>query len=167
MVTRERQPERHGLGEDSVAPPDHRGLGVLACSRRERLEERGRALDEAVGGVAQQDRERGVEDVARRHAAMEPACVVADELLDVREERDHVVLGGALDLLDARRVEHERLRANAVRGALGDDAGVFHGVARGELDLEPHLVATLGRPQGGELGRRVARDHGDRVLSIR
>ena len=72
---------------------------------------------------------------------------VAGQLLDVREERDHVVLGGALDLLDASRVEHELLVPDAPRGAPGDDAGLFHRIAGGELHLEPHLIAALGGPQ--------------------
>ena len=158
-VTRERDAERDGLGKNAVAAADHRRLRRFARALREGSEERLRARDEGVGRFAQQDREARVEDVARGHAAMEPAGVVPGLLLDVREERDDIVLGRALDLFDALRIEHELLRTNAARDALRHEAGFFHRVARGELHVEPHLEATVGGPELREIFRRVSRNH--------
>ena len=101
VVPGERQPEGDRLGVDAVAAADHRRLGVLPRARRERLQERVAAGEQHVGRVAQQHRERGVEHVARGHAPVQPARLDPGELLDVREERDDVVLGRPLDLVDA------------------------------------------------------------------
>ena len=93
-------------------------IGVFACSRA-RFASAARSLSqrasEHVGRVAQQDRERRVEHVARRHPAVKPARLDARELLDVREERDDVVLRRPLDLVDARRVERDLLARGSPR----------------------------------------------------
>jgi hypothetical protein len=62
----------------------------------------------SVRRAHEQHREARVEHVARRHAAVQPARLGPGELLDVREERDHVVLHRRLDLVDARRIERAR-----------------------------------------------------------
>src|SRR5580692_3620449 len=90
---------------------------------------------------------------------MQPPRLDSRELFDMRQERDDVVLGGALDLVDARRVENEVLGAQARRGSTRDEARFLHGVARGELDVEPDGKSARGRPKLGKIGGRVARDH--------
>ena len=50
-------------------------------------------------------RERGVEHVRRGHAEVQPARLGAGQLLDVGQERDHVVAGGLLDLVDPRGID--------------------------------------------------------------
>ena len=125
---------------------------VLAGAPRERGEQRVGAGEEQVGRVAQQDRERGVEHVARRHPAVEPARLDAGELLDVGEEGDDVVLGRPLDLVDARRVELRASSRGSCRGARRDELRFFHRLARRELDLEPRTAAARSRPESSELG---------------
>src|SRR2546427_7592048 len=90
---------------------------------------------------------------------MEPAGLGAGELLDVGQECDDVMLDGALDGLDAIRVELDLFVADGSRGAFGHEPLGLHRVARGELDVEPGAVARSGRPEGGEIGGRVAGDH--------
>ena len=77
VVPGERETEGDRLGEDAVAAADHRRLRVLARAPRERGEQRVAAREEQIGRVAEQDGERGVEHVARRHPAVEPARVDA------------------------------------------------------------------------------------------
>ena len=79
VVAGQHQPERDRLGEDAVAASDHRRLRVLARPFGERTEQPIAADDEAIGGVAEQDGEGRIEDVARRHAAVEPARFGARE----------------------------------------------------------------------------------------
>ncbi len=81
---------------------------------------------------------------------MQPARGLTGELLHVREERDHVVTRGALDLVDGRRVQREVHVADGGRGPFGHQPRTFHRLARGELDLQPHLVARAIGPQLGE-----------------
>ena len=89
---------------------------------------------------------------------MEPARRGADLLGDGGRERDHVVLGGLLDLFDARDVEGGP-GAKLARGVRGHEARIRHGVGRGQLDLEPRLVAALLAPDGPHLGVGVAGNH--------
>jgi len=77
---------------------------------------------------------------------VKPARVDAGFLFDVREERDHVVLRRLLDLVDARDIERNVLRANRGRGAARNQLGLLHCVARSELDFEPGAKAALGGP---------------------
>ena len=101
---REHQAGGDRLGVDAVRAADHR--------RRARAPRRGGGRPRAAGrcrpGSAsarldQLDRERGVEHVGRRHPEVQPARRLARELLDVGQERDHVVPRALLVLEDARR----------------------------------------------------------------
>jgi hypothetical protein len=159
VVTGEDDAERERLGEDPVTPTDHRCLHVLPRAPGESGGQRLGPLDEEIGRVAKKDRERGIEDVTRCHPAMKPARVRSGELLDVGEKRDHVVLHRPLDLVDPGDVEDELLRPEALRDSFRNQALGFHCFAGGELDLEPDREPAFGGPEGGELGRRVARDH--------
>ncbi len=58
------------------------------------------------------------------------------------------------------------LAAEARRGAARDEARVFHRFARRELDLEPDGEAASGRPELGEVGGSVSRDHQGRVAQV-
>ena len=92
----------------------------------------------------------------------------AHELVDVREEGDHVVLNLALDCLDAGDVEDGL-------GALLPDP--FGGLPRHEselgqrarrmcLNLEPDAEARLGRPDRRDGGAAVAGDHRGTRVSV-
>ena len=80
---------------------------------------------------------------------------------EVREEGDDVVLGLALDLVDARDVELgvAALVPDLLGGVLRDDAQLGHGVGGVRLDLEPDAEARLGLPDRRHLGAAVAGDH--------
>ena len=89
---------------------------------------------------------------------MQPAGGRADLLGDRRRERNHVVLSGLLDLVDAGDVERRLLPQFArVRGR--DNTGVDQRVGRRQLDLEPGLVAPLLAPDRAHLRVGVSRNH--------
>ncbi len=60
---------------------------------------------EDVRGARELHREAGVEHVRRGHALVQEPGLRADDLGDMGQEGDDVVLGGALDLVDALDVE--------------------------------------------------------------
>ncbi len=85
-------------------------VGVNLCSSARRFDRREQRVDigdEKVGGAHQLHGEAGVEHVGRRHALMHEARVRPDEFGEMREEGDDVVLGHALDLVDAGDVERD------------------------------------------------------------
>src|SRR2546430_1167599 len=91
---------------------------------------------------------------------MNEARLGADVLGEARQERDHVVLHLALDLVDARDVE-AALLPDRLGGFLGNDALGRERVAGMRLDLEPDAEPVLRLPDGAHLRPAVARDHGD------
>ena len=95
---------------------------------------------------------------------MQIARLGADHLLDVGEERDHVVAGFGLDRLDPLRIDQRRgvalgRGAHLQRGLARHLADLRHRLERAQLDLEPQAQAMVRRPDRGHLGAGVARDH--------
>ncbi len=92
---------------------------------------------------------------------MHEARIRADDLGQVREEGDDVVLGLALDLVDARDVELgvAALVPDLLRRVVRDDAKLRHGGGGVRFDFEPDAKTRLGVPDGRHLGTAVARDH--------
>ena len=76
---------------------------VLERAALQRREQRVEIGEQDVGGLCQLHREAGVEHVARGHALVDEARLGADMLGEVGQKGDHVVMGLALDLVDARR----------------------------------------------------------------
>ena len=84
----ELETERRGLGVDAVGAADRQGLAMLLGAAHDGGE---RAVDpgqDQRAGIADLQRERGVEDVRRRQAVVEPAPLLAETLGDrVRRRR--------------------------------------------------------------------------------
>ncbi len=137
----ELHPECRRLGMDAVAAPDGDGVLVLEGAALEGGQQRVDVGQQDVGGALQLYRERGVEDVRAGHALVHEACVWPDDFREMGQKGDDVVLGGALDLIDARDIE-------AIVAALGL-AGVHH---------LPDLVGAL-LGDDAELGQ-LGRSHG-------
>ncbi len=98
----------------------------------------------------------------------------ADDLGKVRQERDDVVLGDALDLVDPGHVEFGvfALGPDLLRRSLRHHAELGHGVGGVRLDLEPDAKPRLRRPDRNHVGTGVTRDHrglgrGDRPVCIK
>src|SRR5258708_25888849 len=85
-----------------------------------------------------------------------------DDFGEVGQERDDVVLGLALDLVDACDVEGgmPRLLPDREGGFLRNDAELGHRVGGMRLDLEPDAEAGLRVPDGDHLGTGITRYHG-------
>ena len=92
---------------------------------------------------------------------MHEARFGTDDFSQMRQEGDDVVLGLALDLVDARDVEGRILRLGPDRlcRVLRDDAKFRQRIGRVRLDLEPDLEAGLRLPDRGHFRAGVARDH--------
>jgi hypothetical protein len=158
----ELEPERHRFGMNAVGATDGRRHLVLEgalLQRRQNLVDIGY---QQVGGPRQLHIEAGVEHVRRGHALVHKAGLGADNLRQMRQEGDDVMLGFALDLVDARDVEGgvPGLGPDRPRGLFRDHAEVGLGVRRMRLDLEPDLEARLGLPDRGHFRAGVAGDHG-------
>ena len=120
-------------------------IGVCLCSSarartasREPLE----IGEDHVARVAHLQRLRGIDDVRRGEPEVEPSGGGPDLLGDRGGERDDVVLGRRLDLLDARDVEPAP-RADVGGRVGGDQAGSGHRLSRRGLDRQPRVVAPL------------------------
>ena len=141
--------------------PDHRRVAELACPGRDRrLELRGRGQD-AVERPRHLQRERGVDDVARREPVVHPrAGGLPDAFLHDVDERGDVVVGDLLALVHRVDVERRPRSRTGARVVVGHDAELGPRFDREHLDLEPRAEARLVGEQVGDLGERVAGDHG-------
>ena len=102
---RELGAERRRLGVDAVRAADHRRVAELAGpggDRRPRA--RSAASRSRSAARVERERQRGVDDVARREAVVDPGPRgLADALLHDVDERGDVVLGDLLALVDGGR----------------------------------------------------------------
>ena len=105
----ELEAERRRLGMDAVGAADRRRHLVLEGARLQRREQLVDVGEQQVGGAGELDVEAGVEHVGRRHALVHETRLGADDLGEMGEEGDDVVLGLALDLVDARDIERRIL----------------------------------------------------------
>ena len=111
VVPGELEAEGGGLGMDAVAAADAERDLVLEGAALERGEQRVEVGEQDVGGLLELHREAGVEHVGGGHALMDEARLGADMLGEIGQEGDDVVLGLALDRVDARRPRTCRARA--------------------------------------------------------
>ena len=116
---RQLQPEGHRLGVYAVGAADHRRAAVLERARsRTASRQRPRVRRMRSRGLDHLQRLRGVDDVRRGQAEVQPARRRPDVLGDRRGEGDDVVLGGLLDFLDPGDVERALL-PQVARGLAG------------------------------------------------
>ena len=115
----ELQAEGRRLGVDAVAAADGRREFVLEGAPLQRRQQRVEIGQQQVGRLFQLHREAGVEHVARSHPLMDETRFGADMLGEVGQERDHVVMGLALDLVDAFDLEGAALPAPRARHSRG------------------------------------------------
>jgi hypothetical protein len=143
----------------AVAAAEAQGLLVLPCPGLERRKQAVKVGQQQVGRLGQLHRQAGIQHVRGGHALVHEARLLAHVLGQVGEEGDDVVLGGRLDLVDARDLETAAL-PDRLGGRLGDHAEFRLGVAGMGLDLEPDAEAVLRLPDLGHFGPAVTRNHG-------
>ena len=91
-----------GLGVDAVGTPDPQRRPVLQAEVAQHADQRVGPLEQQVGRLDELQRQRGVEQVGRRHPEVHVGGGLARGGLigPGGQERDHVVLGDRLDLGD-------------------------------------------------------------------
>ena len=139
-------------------------VGVSLCSIARAFSAASSASMSAIrmsGGAGELHGEAGVEHVGRGHALVHEARVRPDELGEMGEEGDDVVLGHALDLVDARHVEGDvpGLLPDRLGAFLRDHADLGQRVAGMRLDLEPDAEPRLRLPDLDHRGAGIAGDH--------
>ncbi len=156
------QPEGHGFGVDAVRSTDADGVLVLDGATLDGGEERIHVGEQKVGGLDQLDVEAGVEDIGGSHALMDEAGIGADNLSQVGKEGDDVVLGFALDFIDAVDVEGgvAALFPDGLRGLFRNDSEFGQCIAGMGLDLEPDPELRFRRPDCDHFRAGVTRYHG-------
>jgi hypothetical protein len=164
---REFQTEGHGLGVDRVRTADRRRHLVLEGAPLQRREQGIDVVDENVGGADELHVEAGVEHVRRGHALMHEARFGSDDLGQMRQERDHVVLRLAFDLVDPRDVEGcvFGFVPDRLCGALRYDAELGKRVGGMCLDLEPDAESRLWLPDGSHFRSGITGNHGRGFLA--
>ena len=90
---------------------------------------------------------------------MQPPSGLPRNLFDVREKRDHVVVGHLLDFVDRVGIESFTKPGYLVGGPRRNEAGTFHRAAGGDFDVKPSLVLVFLRPEGLEFGWAIAWNH--------
>ena len=148
---------------DAVAAAYAQRVLVLEGAAFQCLEKRVDVVEQQARRAVELNRETGVEHVGRGHALMDEPRLVADMLGEIGQEGDDVVLGLALDFLDARDVDvvDRRLAASpdGLRGLGRHDAEFGERVHGMRLDLEPDAVSRLVAPDIAHPGTAVAWDH--------
>ncbi len=108
---------------------------------------------------------RGIDDVVRREAVVQPAGGLAvqalcfEDLCDCRREGDDVVLDFGLDFSDASRIDSGFCR-DGFGGTGRNHANLGKHSARRRLDLEPAAVLVLFSPDAAHRRAGVALDQG-------
>jgi hypothetical protein len=134
---------------------------VSLCASLQSFQQRVDVGQQQVGGAGELHGKAGVENVRRGHALVDEARIRADELGQMGEEGDDVMLGDALDLVDALDIEGgaAALLPDRLRGFLRDHAELGQRVAGMGLDLEPDAEAGLRRPDGDHFRPGITGDH--------
>ena len=158
------EPERHRLGVDAVRAAHAGGRAVLLGPRQRASRARSTPASSSRAGVAELQRQRGVDDVRRRQAVVEPARVLADLLGDRLRERDDVVVRAPLDLARARRRRRARRRGSRPTASGGTTPSSAQASSAASSTSSQRREAPLVRPDGPQVRTGVAGDHGvDRV----
>ena len=144
----ELEPERRRLGMHRVGAAHHHRAGVLAGARDERVDEPVRASRSRSPAARNWSASAGVDDVAAGQPEVEPAALGADALGDLADERDDVVVGGRLELRDARDVD-VRAGLDGRKGVRRDKAaaGLRRGTASSTWSMcSKRACRTTARP---------------------
>ena len=101
---------------------------------------------------------RGIEHIGAGHALMQKPRLGADMLGDGGQEGDDVMLGGALDFIDAGHVE-AAFFPDGFGGFFRNHFEFGQRVAGMRLDVEPDFIPGVIGPDIGHFGAGIARYH--------
>ena len=159
---RQFEPEGGRLGPDAVGPPHHHGVPVLEGSPDDVPEQLIDAGQKQRPRPRQSNTLRGVDDVGRGEAVVEPRRVAAHRSGEDVDECGQVVTGLPL-AIEPGLDTHRWCCGNRVRSALRHNAEAgpaFEGVL---LDEFPAFELGLVAPYRCHLGQGVALDHAGRL----
>ncbi len=148
-----------------MAAADCGSVFIFEGSNLQRPEQPFDVFNQKTGSARQLHRQASVQNIRRRHTLMDKARLRPDDLRQMGKKSDHIVLDGALDLVDPGDVESSvaTLFPYDLGGGFRDDAEGGLSVGGVSLDLEPDAEFRLGRPQIDHLFSGVARYHGRRL----
>ncbi len=154
------QAKRDRLGVHSVRAADLRRVLKLPRAAFEHLAETHEAVLDQSRGFAKLQGLRGVHDVIRRQAVVQPArgAGIADGFSDGHRERDDVVLDLGFQFRDATHhagVDSRILVDRCGRGCR-HDAALGKRLRRGQLHLEPAPELALVAPHAAHLFARIS-----------
>ena len=156
---RELETEGRRLGVDAVRAADRQGLAMLLGTRHDGGEGPVDPGENQCAGVADLQRESGVEHIRRRQPVVKPAPLLAEPLGDRVDEGGDVVVRPRLDLRNALRRRNDGPLANRLDRLARHDAGLRPALQCGELDLQPARQPRLVRPDRRHGRAGVARNH--------
>jgi hypothetical protein len=155
---REGEPERGRLGVDAVRAADLRRVLEFKRAPPQDFEQRVNFREQQIARVAQQERVGRIHHVRRREAVVDEARRLADVFSERGRERDHVVVGRLLDLIDA--LDREGcLRLDLFERPRRDRPHLGVDFAHGDLHVQPLLESILLRPERAHLRQCVAWNH--------
>ena len=142
----------------AVRSPDHDRVTLLARAANDRGEQCCEACVNEGGGRAHLQCERGINDVTAGQTVVNPTPFSAHALRQLVYEGDNIVIGGALQLVDARDI-HLRLGADYSNGVGGHFARCSLRVEHREFYLQRRAPARLIAPDRRHRRRGVTGDH--------
>ena len=147
------------LGVDAVGPAHADGLFMLDGFPPQDLLQFHEALADLDERLADHHREGRVHHVVRGQPHVDVPAVGPDLLVDRGQEGDDVVLDDLLDGLDPLGVE-AGLGLDRLQGGGRDPAQPGPGLADGDFDVQPGLIAVGLVPDGPHFGIGIPFDHG-------
>jgi len=132
------QAEGDGLGMNAVGAANMRGVAEFVGAKIEDFSEHHQAALDELGRVAHLKSLRGVDDVIRGHAIVQPTRGgrITDGLAYSHGEGDDVVLYAGFNLMDLRDVDL-CARTNGGRSVFGDETGLGESLRGGNFDFKP------------------------------
>jgi hypothetical protein len=151
--------EGDGFGMDAVSAADFGSVFELPGAALEDFGEFVEARGDMVGGFVNQQRLRGVDNVVRGEAVVQPArgFGIADGFADGDGESDDVVADARFDFENFGDINARAFAETSCRFA-GDNSRFGENISRGQLDIEPFLEAVFVAPNATHFRARIAID---------
>ena len=156
------QAKRHRFGMNAVRAADANGVLVFKRALFQRRKQIVQPSKQKVGGPGELHIETGIENVGGCHALVNVSGVLADDFGKMGQEGDNIMLGLALDFVDAGDIECRvsGLVPDVLCRGLGNDAALGQSIAGMRLDFEPDAKFALRRPNRHHVRAGIAGDHG-------
>ena len=156
---RELEAERHRLGVHTVGTSDHRRASVFHRTGMNGADKRVEIAEQQIARFAHLNGLRGVDDIGRRHAEVQPARRrgrSASATAVVNAMTSCWVTSSICSMRAISKAPRSRISRAASGGA---DARPRHGLGCGRFDLQPGLDLPLVAPDATHFRMRITPDH--------